>query len=297
MGYFHGFKGYRFVRKPNNDLSLSSFKDLTDIYNFDSTLKSAIYPEIMFIETAIKNIVLARILECIEDPGLSTFLKQGLRTCKDSDGKTIRKQMKEKLQLKSQLHNIVRQRYKYAYIEHYIDRDDDAPIWAIFESMTLGELANVCKNLSDDVLVKIACDLGVSSTNTNIVVSVIEVVRPLRNAIAHNGAVFDARFSQNVCYSDPSNHLNAVGDLLDEKLTIGYRIMFNSIVDYVIFLTYLLTLLTHRKTQSKDFLKKCIKMLGRLEAAVGVDTYMKIIGSGDRQKIEFAKKFIDAYKR
>lgn len=64
-----------------------------DIYGFDSAIKAAIYPEIMFIETAVKNIVLARILENIEDPGLATFLKRGLRTCRDVNGRVVNGQM------------------------------------------------------------------------------------------------------------------------------------------------------------------------------------------------------------
>ena len=95
MGYFHGYKGFRFVRKPKNALPLPSFGALMDIYGFDSAIKAAIYPEIMFIETAVKNIVLARILENIEDPGLATFLKRGLRTCRDVNGRVVNGQMGE----------------------------------------------------------------------------------------------------------------------------------------------------------------------------------------------------------
>ena len=297
MGYFHGYKGFRFARKPQNALSIPSSGTLMDVYSFDSAIKAAIYPEIMFIETAIKNIVLARILESIEDPGLSTFLRQGLRTCRDANGKVLTGQMKEKLKLKSQLQNIVKQSYKNTLVKHYVDRDDDAPVWSIFEVMTLWDLTSVCKSLPDETLVKITDDLGIPLADTYIVIDIIETIRPLRNSVAHNGAIFDSRFSQRVKYPNPDKNLIAVGDLLDNELSIGCRLNFNSIVDYIVLLAYLLTLLTRQKKRSRDFLRKCLRELEKLEDAVGVDTYMKIVGSGDRQKFGFIEGFIKSYSR
>lgn len=72
---------------------------------------------------------------------------------------------------------------------------------------------------------------------------------------------------------------------------------FNSIIDYIVLLAYLLTLLTHQKKRSRDFLRKCLRELEKLESAVGVDTYMMIVGSGDRQKYGFIEGFIDGYGR
>ena len=88
-----------------------------------------------------------------------------------------------------------------------------------------------------------------------------------------------------------------LGELLDEDLSIGYRLNFNSIIDYIVLLAYLLTLLTHQKKRSRDFLRKCLRELEKLESAVGVDTYMMIVGSGDRQKYGFIEGFIDGYGR
>ena len=133
--------------------------------------------------------------------------------------------------------------------------------------------------------------------NPGIVINIVETIRPLRNAVAHNGAVFDSRFSQSVKYPKTDRNLAAVGELLDEDLSIGYRLNFNSIIDYIVLLAYLLTLLTHQKKRSRDFLRKCLRELEKLESAVGVDTYMMIVGSGDRQKYGFIEGFIDGYGR
>ncbi|KGO21880.1 hypothetical protein Q757_09725, partial [Oenococcus alcoholitolerans] len=47
MGYFHGYKAYKFVREENNCLPINSFNKIFWIYNFDISLKALLYPEIM----------------------------------------------------------------------------------------------------------------------------------------------------------------------------------------------------------------------------------------------------------
>ena len=63
MGYYHGYKGYRFIGKSSNSIPYTDFKELVAIYDFDMRLKSLLYPQLMFIETALKNYVLEEILK------------------------------------------------------------------------------------------------------------------------------------------------------------------------------------------------------------------------------------------
>ena len=63
MGYYHGYKGYRFIGKSSNSILYTDFKELVAIYDFDMRLKSLLYPQLMFIETALKNYVLEEILK------------------------------------------------------------------------------------------------------------------------------------------------------------------------------------------------------------------------------------------
>lgn len=53
MGYYHGYKGYRFIGKSSNSILYTDFKELVAIYDFDMRLKSLLYPQLMFIETAL----------------------------------------------------------------------------------------------------------------------------------------------------------------------------------------------------------------------------------------------------
>ena len=63
MGYFHGYKGYRYHNNPTNTYTFDSFDEVQAIYDFDMALKTIFYPEIMFLETALKNYVLEVVLK------------------------------------------------------------------------------------------------------------------------------------------------------------------------------------------------------------------------------------------
>ena len=63
IGYYHGYKGYRYINNPQNRITINSFKEIVSIVNFDSKLKSLLYPQLMQIETISKNIVLQILVE------------------------------------------------------------------------------------------------------------------------------------------------------------------------------------------------------------------------------------------
>lgn len=58
MGYYHGYKGYRYIQSPQNRIPYTEFEQLAAIYEFDSKVKALFYPCVMTIETALKNHVL-----------------------------------------------------------------------------------------------------------------------------------------------------------------------------------------------------------------------------------------------
>ena len=45
MGYFHGYKGYRYHNNPNNTYAFKSFDEIQAIYDFDMAIKTMFYPE------------------------------------------------------------------------------------------------------------------------------------------------------------------------------------------------------------------------------------------------------------
>lgn len=291
MGYFHGYKGFRFVRKSEDRIPLSSFAELESIYRFDAKLKATFYPRVMGIETALKNIILACILAECSDPSLSTFCKEGLRDCTLPDGRFDKAQMRRNLELKATLQSIVRVAYRSPHMSHYINREGDASMWSVFESMSLGNLSRVASSLNDEIGTEVLNQLGMVHAYGNMVADLIELLRPLRNAIAHNNVIFDARFLQAVRGGDKAA-VERAGFRIDFETGLGYEPAFNSIVDYMMLVCILEVYLTGRKADPSRFLAECCAALDGLRADIGIDVYMKIVGSGDRQKLDATAKFV-----
>lgn len=44
IGYYHGYKGYRYINNPQNMIDLTNFDQIVSIVEFDSKLKSLLYP-------------------------------------------------------------------------------------------------------------------------------------------------------------------------------------------------------------------------------------------------------------
>lgn len=63
IGYYHGYKGYRFAGKAAYRLPLTDFSQVAALYDFDTQLKALFYSRVMAIETALKNYTLEAVLE------------------------------------------------------------------------------------------------------------------------------------------------------------------------------------------------------------------------------------------
>ena len=58
IGYYHGFKGYRFIREDGNRIVFSSLDEIIALNRFDMQLKAILYSKVMFIENALKSYVI-----------------------------------------------------------------------------------------------------------------------------------------------------------------------------------------------------------------------------------------------
>lgn len=62
IGYYHGYKGYRFIQETSNRIAFTSFSQVVTLNRFDMRLKSILYQRLMFIETALKSYVIEAVL-------------------------------------------------------------------------------------------------------------------------------------------------------------------------------------------------------------------------------------------
>lgn len=56
IGYFHGYKGYRYFYNPSRRITYTKFNEIQAVYDFDMKLKTILYPQVMFLETALKKL-------------------------------------------------------------------------------------------------------------------------------------------------------------------------------------------------------------------------------------------------
>ena len=54
IGYYHGYKGYRFIRTPNQRIPFSSLDEVIALNKFDMQLKTTIYPKVCLSKTRLK---------------------------------------------------------------------------------------------------------------------------------------------------------------------------------------------------------------------------------------------------
>ncbi len=291
MGYFHGYKGYRYCNTPNNLFLYQSFNEIQAVYDFDMRLKSMFYPQIMFIETAIKNYSLEIILNEAGSSRFADVYNKLLNDYKrhsvgsDNYSRAISKRMSVRNKVYS---NISRDYGKNNIIKHYYDLDRPVPIWAIFEILSLGEFGNFFACLNEPTRKKISQSIGIDSsvdTNGRMVQTIVFTLKDLRNSVAHNNTVFDTRFKTGLINNNIQNYISA-------KVGIT-NLTFNTIVDYVILIAFVLSLLRYNKSEMLFFVKQFEDLCENLRRQVPMNIYSRIVHTDSRRKLRLLKQFLD----
>ena len=132
MGYYHGYKGYRFIGKSSNSILYTDFKELVAIYDFDMRLKSLLYPQLMFIETALKNYVLEEILkESNSDNFNYIYTKLLTDYTRFTPGSDKQKNaIKQRLAVRDRVYSALTREYgnKKEVVQHFYHKDTSVPI-------------------------------------------------------------------------------------------------------------------------------------------------------------------------
>lgn len=143
IGYYHGYKGYRFIRQPRQRISFTSLDEVIALNSFDMQLKTLFYPKVMFIENALKSYVIESVLLDSKSENLDVIFNRSITNYRlyPRGSDTYHKQYEKRMNLKGKLNNALLRDYsnKKQTVNHFFDSDRSIPIWAIFESLTLGE--------------------------------------------------------------------------------------------------------------------------------------------------------------
>ena len=152
IGYYHGFKGYRFIRNPSQRIPFTSLDEVIALNTFDMQLKTLFYPKVMFIENALKSYVIESILLDSKSENLDVIFNKSITNYRSyrKGSENYHKQYEKRMSLKGKINSALLRDYanKRQTVNHFFDSDRSIPIWAIFESLTLGEFGTLfsCAN-------------------------------------------------------------------------------------------------------------------------------------------------------
>lgn len=289
IGYYHGYKGYRYIKKPTNRVEFSEFDELVAVIEFDNKVKSLLYPQVMFIETAIKSYALEIIIKEGKSENFSDVYSNLMTDYKSYNGIKYKDAYKKRLDTFNRIQNTIA--IKYAadnnIVSHYLKKDESIPIWAILEIITLGEFGNLISTLELNVRRDISRDLGlnVAFDSAGILVqSIIFPLKDLRNAIAHNNMVFDTRFKE--------RNVNKLLIKAIEDDTKVKGLLFNCITDYIILVLYILKKLDKNNKEIVKNINDFIKYVENLEKNIPRSIYDQIILTNDKRKLNDFIKFL-----
>lgn len=290
MGYYHGYKAYRYYKRSSNPFNISDFKEIKAIYDFDMNVKSLLYPYIMNIETAIKNYSIDTLV-ILGDCSFDKVYEQQLLYYKTQRVGTdsYKKEINRRLNLRKKIHSTIS--YEYSnnnpVIQHFSHTGEPIPLWAIFEAVSFGTLGYFIQCLSIDNRIKISENIGVHPVGDRYGVTLfkhIYILKELRNAIAHNSIVFDCRFKN-------ANISNQIASYLSSE--IGYsNFDFETITDYMALVLFYLKKIGFSKTELRSVLRSYNKYISNLKLEVPQSVSDRILGTNVNAKILAINNFI-----
>lgn len=320
MGYFHGYKAYRFYQRIETKFDFEVFSQIVAISNFDNMMKTAFYPVVMKFESLIKNYLIEQSVKG-SDPSYDYIYTTKLTDYRSlspkskSSSKQYTAAVNNRLRLKKSLDSAVAANYQKneALIKHYIEQNAPIPLWAIFEVITLGTLGDFAKAFNSGDRIEILKNLNLYDAQYDpkgtFLYKLIYAIRPLRNSIAHNNVIFDCRFNK----PEHIHHKNQIPQLLRKTTakTIGLagNTEFNTLFDYMALLIIILKESGETKRNLKHYVKtfsdavdtlfeetKIVREIaddGKVKKSpLPVNIYDKIVGSGINNRIRALQTYI-----
>ena len=285
VGYYHGYKGYRYIKKPSNKLNFKTFDEVMAIIDFDNKVKALLYTQVMFIETAIKSYALEIIIQEGKTENFSEIYTNLMTDYKSysNQSNNYKNAYKKRLDTFNRIQGVIANSYASDnnIVSHYLKNDESIPIWAIFEIITLGEFGNLISTFNLKTRRDISKDIGINISFDSSGKLVIFILKDLRNAIAHNNVVFDTRFKK--------RNINKTLNKLISYDTKVQDVFLNSITDYMILVIYILKNLKKNNKELSKIINDYIKLIDELKEKIPNMIYDQIILTNDRNKLNDLK--------
>lgn len=288
IGYYHGFKGYRFIREDTNRVKFTSLDEVIALNKYDMQLKAMLYPKVMFIENALKNYVIEALLADSKSENFDIIYNKSLTAYRthQQGSDTYKKEFTKRMNLKGKINSALVRDYKNrSVVSHFFNNDMSIPVWAIFETLTLGEFGTLYDCASKNVkkfvskIMKLPTNLDSDGMNTQFF---IFTIKDLRNAIAHNNVIFDTRFKTGKIDKRLIN-------LLESEVGIS-NIDFKYMDAYIIAIIYFLIKMRETKTVCKQFLTSYQQQTEYLRNELPINIYSQVVGTQHRNNMSALKR-------
>ena len=289
IGYYHGYKGYRFMGNSHNRLEITDFNQVSTLYSYDMQLKSLLYPCVMQIETALKNRTLEAVLACSDSSSIEDIWKTAITAYREAPSRGKYSEAWDKRQhLRNTIDGLIYRNSKdrKAVIAHFKEKDSDIPLWALFEVMTLGDFGVFYECLNSRVRASITDDIKMPTNldSGHILGAIVYTLKDLRNAIAHNGAIYDVRFQRAKSYQKIRTF---IADYTNVK-----SIDFTTISDYIVMIVCLMRLLGFTKTECKQLIDGYERITRKLQTELPEKLFNEIVHPKTWSQLRLSKEYV-----
>ena len=297
-GYYHGYKGYRFLGLAKNRINFTNYSEVNALIEYDSHLKTLFYPKLMFIETALKSVAIDVILQEADSSRIDIIFNSLIESYRNApqgaNEEKKRKCQKRKLSLQNTIQSNIFKAYKNQNpkITHFYNNlhYNDIPLWAIFEILMLGDFGYFISCLDLNTRKKLSAKLKYDTsgdTNREIIYKFIYILKDLRNAVAHNDVIHDTRFKKTEITAP-------IKVCLQHEISLPY-VNFKSIVDYIILVSYILIKLAVPKNEIEEFINQFEDALITLSDSINSSIYSNLVHPDTTLKISKLRDFIKNY--
>ncbi|HJW75935.1 MAG TPA: Abi family protein [Thermoleophilia bacterium] len=283
IGYFHGYKGYRFSGSADRRIPYSDFDELRAVFDFDSALKAMLYPILMDLEMAMKNLALVEILNAAGSSRLTDVYSRVMLGDK-RDGR------RGKLEVVHAGNGVLLDAYKRSnvIVRHYYDAPGESvPLWALMEVITLGHFGRFLEQLSSPVLKSVAESWGLRRRDVDLLPHLVYAVKDVRNCVAHDGTLFDTRFKT-------ARIRDQIPALLVREISLppSVTIQFDTITDYLVLIVYLSRCLGVPKREAGRLIKRYSMHAEELRNRVPMRIFDMIVHTDNRAKIGHVSRWV-----
>jgi len=191
FGYFALIDGYKApFKQPDGDKYRvgTTFDDVVALFKMDENLRELFFKYIMRVELQLRSLLAYYFTEKHGEKQEKYLDRGSYAEGKQHDRDVFR--------VISKLRDLADERGKFDYINHYIDKYGNVPLWVLVNALSLGVLVNLYDCQIPDIKAKIADKF---STSPSDLASMLDVLNRFRNVSAHNERLYNCLSNTEIC--------------------------------------------------------------------------------------------------